>query len=113
LDGDGRPVGELPHAQLARGAPELGAVGLPVDYKAAGAADSLAAVAVEGDGVLPFLGELLVEDVEHLQERHFGENAVDRILFKAARFVGAGLAPDLEAELHRASPFPHLLVAAL
>src|SRR5690606_13533897 len=45
LDGDVGAVGELSHAQLARGAPALWAVGHAVDHQAAGAADAFTAVA--------------------------------------------------------------------
>ncbi len=50
----------------------FGAVGVAVDDHAAGPADPLAAVVVEGDRLLALRGQLLVDDVEHLQERHVG-----------------------------------------
>ena len=68
------PSLERPHVQLAGGG-DLGAVRLAVDHQAAHAADALAAVGVERDRLLALLVELLVEDVEHLEERHVGGGA--------------------------------------
>ena len=66
------PVAEAPHVELAgRGSP-VRSVGDAVDHQAAGSADPLAAVVIEGDGQLAPLHEPLVDDVEHLQERHVG-----------------------------------------
>jgi hypothetical protein len=48
-------------------------VGHAVDDHAARAADALAAVVVEGDGILALGDEALVHDVEHLEEGHVGE----------------------------------------
>ena len=60
---------EVAHVELADGGAGLRPVRLAVDHEAAGAADPLAAVVLEGDRLLAALGELLVEDVEHLEER--------------------------------------------
>ena len=71
-------VGERAHVQLA-GRGDLGAVGLAVDHQAAHAADALAAVGVERDRLLALGVELLVEHVEHLEERHVRGDVVDLV----------------------------------
>ena len=50
----------------------FGPCGIAVDRQRAGAADPLAAVAVEGDRPLALVDQALVEDVEHLEERGVG-----------------------------------------
>ena len=70
LDRDDVAVGELAAVELARRGAALRPVRLAVDHEAAGAADALAAVALERDRVLVLQGQALVEEVEHLQERH-------------------------------------------
>ena len=57
-------------------------------------------------GSSPARHELLVQDVEHLQERGVLVDVLDLVLDHAARGRGAGLAPDVEGEIH-------LLVAPL
>jgi hypothetical protein len=86
--------------ELAGGGPQLGAVGLAVDHDAAGAADPLTAVVVEGDRLLALVHETLVEDVEHLEERHLLGDAVDLIGLEAAGGVGTVLTPDLQGDVH-------------
>ena len=49
-----------------------GPCGRAVDHDPALAADPLAAVVVEGDRLLAAADQALVDDVEHLQERHVG-----------------------------------------
>ncbi len=99
FDVDGVAVAEGAHVELAgRGA--LGAVGVAVDDEAARAADALAAVVVEGHGVLAAQDEFLVEGVEHLQERHVGGDAVHLVGGHGAVGVGVPLAPDAQVELH-------------
>ncbi len=54
--------------ELAGGGSHLGPVGQTVDHHTAGPADALAAVVIEGDGLLALVRQALVEEVEHLQE---------------------------------------------
>ena len=105
-------VGELAHVELAGGGALLGAVGLAVDHQAAGAADALAAVVVERDRLLALVDQALVDDVEHLEERHVVADAAALVGLEAARIVRAVLAPDLEGEVHVVSVVQALLVAA-
>jgi hypothetical protein len=70
------------------------------DDHAAGAADALAAVAVELDRFLALADEVLVEDVEHLEERHLLLDAAHCIIDEPALGLAAGLAPDLQVDCH-------------
>ncbi len=78
----------------------LRTVGVAVDDEAARTADSFAAVVVEGDGVVAREDQLLVEGVEHLQERHVLRDAVHLVGGHGAGGVGVLLAPDAQVELH-------------
>lgn len=78
----------------------LGSVGFAVDHEAARPADALAAVVVEGDRVLAAQDEVLVEGVEHLQERHVARDPVDLVRDHGAGGVGVLLAPDAQVEPH-------------
>jgi hypothetical protein len=64
---------EVPHVQLAHGRVAKRAVRLPVDEEAAHAADALAAVRVERDGLLALRHEPLVQHVQHLEEGHVAD----------------------------------------
>jgi hypothetical protein len=81
-------------------------VGVSVDDHAAGATDPLAAVVLERDGFAALLGESLVDDVEHLQERHVGVDIGDLVAFEISRRLGGPLSPYVQHDLH-------LLVAPL
>ena len=100
LDRDRRPVLELPHVQLAGGGAGLRTVRLAIDHHAAAATDPLPAVMVEGDRLLALGEKPLIEDVEHLEERHLLGDAVDLIGLEPSRRIGPDLSPDLENEVH-------------
>ena len=57
-------------------------------------------VVVEGDRILAALQKLLVQDVEHLQERHVLGDALEQVGEEGALVGGVLLAPDLEGEVH-------------
>jgi hypothetical protein len=78
----------------------VGPVGLAVDHEAAGAADPLAAVVLEGDRLLAALDELLVEDVQHLQEGGVLVDVLDLISHHPPLVRGALLTPDVEGQVH-------------
>ncbi len=90
---------ERTHVELAGGRQATGAVGLAVDHHAAGAADALTAIVIEGDGVLARIDEALVDDVEHLEERHVGAHAPCFVALEAARRLGVLLPPDVQLEV--------------
>ena len=93
------PLLEHAHVQLARGGAALRAVGLAVDHQRARAADALATVVVEDDGVLALLDQPLVEDVEQLEERCLVADLGDLVRLEATLLVGAVLAPDLQGQV--------------
>jgi hypothetical protein len=94
-------VGELPHVQLTRRGAALRAVGLPVDHHPARAADALAAVVVERDRLVAVQDQALVDDVEHLEERHVGAHAGHVVGLERAEHVRARLPPGLERDVDR------------
>src|SRR5690606_27097466 len=63
------------------------------------AADALAAIVIERDRLFAALDELLVEDVEHLEERSVGRNVPDLVGDERARALGVLLAPDVEGQV--------------
>ncbi len=101
LDEDLVAVGELAHVQLARRRAALGAVGLAVDHQPTRPADPLAAVVLEGDGLLATGHEAVVDDVEHLEERHVGVDVGDLDGLHLACGVGPCLAPHVQRDPHR------------
>ena len=70
-----------------------------VDHQRAHAADAFAAIVIERDGLLTLVAQLLVEDVEHLEERGVGRNLLDLVRDEIAGHVALGLAPDVELEI--------------
>jgi len=100
LDGDRVAVLERTHVQLAGGRARPRPMRGAVDHHAAGAADPLAAIVVEGDGALALFLEPLVQDVEHLEEGEVGADVVDHVGLEAARGVAPLLTPDLEGQPH-------------
>jgi len=93
LHGDGFAVLEAPHLHLAGGGRAVDPVGHALDHQSAGAADTLAAVVAELDRLLALLDEVLVEDVQHLQEGHFGQDPFDLVVDEQALGLVPRLAP--------------------
>jgi hypothetical protein len=52
----------------------------------------------ERDGVLADALELVIDDVEHLEERHVRIQILGGIIDELARLVGGGLAPDADGD---------------
>ena len=77
------------------------AVRAAVDDDPALAADPLAAVVVEGDRLLALEDQPLVDDVEHLQERHVGADVAGLVGHEPALGVPVLLPPDVEGQVHR------------
>src|SRR5215208_293474 len=111
LDIDDVAVREGPHMQLA-GRRLLGTVRHTIDHQAALAADALAAVTVEGDGVFASLGEALVQHIEHLQKRHVPGDAVELVRDHLALGIPVRLPPYPYGDIH-ALPFWLALAARL
>ena len=101
LNPDFVAVVELAHVELAGGDAIIVAVGTSVDVESAHAADALPTVVVEADGVGDMVvDELLVEDVEHLEERAVGRDVADLICLEAALCCGVFLTPYMKCEVH-------------
>src|SRR4051812_9324681 len=69
--------GELAHLERAGRRALLRSVRLPVDHDPARAADAFAAVVLELDRLLAVDGQAVVDDVEHLEERHLRTDVRD------------------------------------
>ena len=76
------------------------AVRYAVDQEAARPADALAAIVLECDRLLAAGRQVLVQDVEHLEERHVGRHAVDVVGDESSRRAPILLPPDSQAEFH-------------
>ena len=66
---------EVAHVELAHGGGGQRAMRDAIDHEAAGAADALAAIVLERDGLFAFFDQLFVEHVQHFEERHVGVDA--------------------------------------
>jgi hypothetical protein len=66
-----------------------------VDVQRAHAADTLAAVVVEGHGLLALVDEVVVQNIEHLEERGVGRNVLDLVRFECALRFSVLLTPYL------------------
>ena len=95
LDGDRRAVLELAHVDLAGRGSLAGTVGLSVDVQRAHAADTLAAVVVEGHRLLALVDEIVVQDVEHFEERGVGRNVLHLVALESAFGFSVLLTPYL------------------
>ena len=71
-----------------------------IDHEAAHAADTFAAIAVEGDGIFAFQSQLFIHHVQHFQKRHFRIHITGLILHHTARLVHAFLPPDVKRDAH-------------
>jgi hypothetical protein len=67
-----------------------------VDHQRARATDAFAAVVRERDGLLAALVEPLVDDIEHLEERHLGTHIRRVVSLELPGRVRPLLTPDLQ-----------------
>ena len=70
---------ELTHVDLAGRSGLTGTVCQAVNVQRAHTADTLTAVVVEGHGILTGVYEVVIQNVEHLEERGVGRNILDLI----------------------------------
>ena len=96
LDGDQVAIVEFAHVKLASGNALHGAVGMTVDVQRAHAADTFTAVVVEYYGFFALFDQLLVEHVEHFQERASGGNVVERIVDELSFLFRTTLTPNFQ-----------------
>ena len=93
LHGDSLAVFELTHMQLAGGNSGVGSVRVTVDVHRAHTADTLAAVMIVGHGVFVLCNKLLVQDINHLQERSALEYMFQLVGLEMSLSLRAGLTP--------------------
>jgi hypothetical protein len=84
----------------AGGGALLRTVRLPVDHHPAGTADPLAAVVLELDRLLAVHDEPVVDDVEHLEERHLGADVGDVVGLERTGRGRRRLTPHLQGDVH-------------
>jgi len=82
--------------KLANGDFVIRPMGATVDIQAAHPANPLPAVVVECDRLLVFVDQLLIEDIDHLQERAVRRDVIELIRDKPAFGPGVFLSPDFE-----------------
>src|SRR6267378_1936315 len=93
-------IGEGAHVQLACSGGALRPVRAAVDHHAARPANPLAAVVVERDRLVLAREQLLVEYVEHLEERHIGTHVRHVVADKDPRELWPRLPPDVQRHTH-------------
>ncbi len=69
LHGDGCTGFEVTHEQLTRGYLVVRTVCTAVHIQGTGTADTLTAVVIKGDGLNALADELIVQDIQHFEER--------------------------------------------
>ena len=79
--------------------PETPKSGHAIHHRAAHAANSFAAVMIELDRFFILSDQLLVQHVEHLEERCLVADRGHEIGLEPSRGVGTGLTPDLELDV--------------
>ncbi len=72
-----------------------------VDHESAGTTNPFAAIVIESNGLFPFFHELVVEHVQHFQERHVLADAVHLILDHPTAIGCVALPPDVKSDSHR------------
>jgi hypothetical protein len=70
-------------------------MGFPIDHKGTASADALPTVVIENHGLFAFFNEVLIEDIQHFQERHIPLYAADGIIHQLSFGVTVFLAPYL------------------
>ena len=98
--GDYVSVVEFTHVQLASGNAGVGPVGVSVDIERTHTADTFAAIVIEYYRLFAFVNQLLVEQVEHFEERAVGRYTIKFIFLKSTFFFGTFLAPNFECYIY-------------
>ena len=93
-------IREVAHMELTGRGGLARAVRPAVDHHAAGPADPLTAIVVEGDRLLVAPEELLVQEIEHLEEGHVSAHVRELVTPEPSGGGGARLAPDMQREAH-------------
>jgi hypothetical protein len=77
----------------------LWSVTLTVNHERACSANSFATIVVEYNGFFAFGDQLVVQDVEHLEERCLVGDLIDDMVFKITLDVWASLAPNTQSDV--------------
>ena len=94
--GDYVSVVEFTHVQLASGNAGVGPVGVSVDIERTHTANTFAAIVVEYYRLFAFVNQLLVEQVEHFEERAACRYVFYAIFDELAGLFGTTLTPNLQ-----------------
>ena len=81
--------------QLARGNIFVGSVRMAVDVQRAHTANAFTAVVVEHDRLFAFVDQIIVQNIQHFEERRVGRNILHRVLHKFPFGLGVLLTPYL------------------
>src|SRR5207249_946036 len=100
LDADHVAVFEMAHVQLTGSRSAHRSVSDSIDHHSARSADALAAIVLEVNRLLPFLDQLLVDDVEHFEEGGIRTDVARLVLHKAAFAVAGALSPAMQRQIH-------------
>ena len=100
LHGDRGTRLKMTHEQLAGGHLVIRTMGAAVHLQGAGAADTLAAVVVESDRLHTLADELVIQDVQHLQERGILFHVGDMIGLEVTLGFGVLLPPYFHVIFH-------------
>ena len=84
LDRDRVAILELTHVDLAGRSGLTGTMSKTVDVQRAHTADTLAAVVVESHGILTLVYEVVVQNIEHFEERGVGRDVLNLIGLECA-----------------------------
>ena len=96
LNPDVVAIVEFAHVELTGGDAVVIAVRPTVDVESAHAANALAAVVVEANGMSnTVVDEPLIQDVEHLKERAVGRDVIQRISLEMTLSAGIFLSPNM------------------
>ena len=98
--GDGGARLEMTHEQLAGSHLIVRTMGAAVHIQGAGAADTLAAVVVEGDGFHTLADQLVIKNVQHLQEGGILFHVGDMIGLEVTLGFGVLLTPYFHVIFH-------------
>ncbi len=88
FDDDGVAILVMPHVQLADRVRSLRAVGDAIDHKAAHATNALAAVMIKSNWLITCQGELVVEQIKHLQEGGIGADVIQLVVHQTDLLFG-------------------------
>ncbi len=91
---------EMAHVQLAERGAGQRTVGHAVDHEAAHAADAFAAIVVEGHRLFALRDQVLVQHVQHFEERHVVVDVGDFVAHHLALVAGVALPPDVKNDSH-------------